>query len=190
MKKSFSIYQIAGIGVMAALVFVSTQFRIPIPLSIGNVMVHLGNIFCILSALLLGPVGGGLAAGIGSFFFDLMDPAYIATSWATLLFKFLMAFVCGLIVYGKTHDGKNTVRNVVGAISGLVTYIILHLSFDFIKSTVFLRMAVPTALVATGTSFLISLVNAVIAVVVAVPLGLAVRKGLEGNHVTHQFLYR
>ena len=66
-KKKFTIYQLAFTALMAALVFVSTQFNIKIPLGMGvTSMISFGNIFCILSALLLGPIYGGLAAGIGS----------------------------------------------------------------------------------------------------------------------------
>ena len=80
-KKKFTIYQLAFTALMAALVFVSTQFNIKIPLGMGvTSMISFGNIFCILSALLLGPIYGGLAAGIGSFFFDLLDPVFITSA--------------------------------------------------------------------------------------------------------------
>ena len=56
-KKKFTIYQLAFTALMAALVFVSTQFNIKIPLGMGvTSMISFGNIFCILSALLLGPI--------------------------------------------------------------------------------------------------------------------------------------
>ena len=63
MRGKKTIYQVAGIGVFAALVFVSSMISIPIPVAIGSVTrIHLGNIFCLLSGFILGPVGGGLAA--------------------------------------------------------------------------------------------------------------------------------
>ena len=103
-KKKFTIYQLAFTALMAALVFVSTQFNIKIPLGMGvTSMISFGNIFCILSALLLGPIYGGLAAGIGSFFFDLLDPVFITSAPFTLVFKFIMAFVCGNCLQRRTH---------------------------------------------------------------------------------------
>ncbi|NMA06377.1 MAG: ECF transporter S component, partial [Ruminococcaceae bacterium] len=60
---------------MAALTFVFTMFfRIDIPTPLGKTMLHLGNVMCLLSGLLFGPVRGGLAGGIGSMMYDLFDP--------------------------------------------------------------------------------------------------------------------
>ena len=66
--KKITVRQIVIIGLMAALCLVSNYFSIPIPIGIDKSRIHLGNVFCILSAFMLGPVGGGLAAGIGAFF--------------------------------------------------------------------------------------------------------------------------
>ena len=44
----------------------------------------------LLCGLLLGPVRGGLAAGIGSMIFDLMTPEYAPEAWITFLRFFLM----------------------------------------------------------------------------------------------------
>ena len=52
-----SVYKIAAVGIFAALVFVSNLISIPIPVAIGDVSrIHLGNIFCLLSGFVLGPV--------------------------------------------------------------------------------------------------------------------------------------
>ena len=59
------------IGLMAAVVFVVTMFlSIRIPTPTGTTMIKLANAFVLLCGLLLGPVRGGLAAGIGSMIFD------------------------------------------------------------------------------------------------------------------------
>lgn len=73
------LYRIVAVALLGALVFVSSMLSVPIPVAIGDITrIHLGNIFCLLSGFLLGPVGGGLAAGIGSALYDLTNPAYIA----------------------------------------------------------------------------------------------------------------
>ena len=67
-KKAFSLYDIVMIGLMAAVVFVVNMFlSIRIPTPTGTTMIKLANAFVLLCGLLLGPVRGGLAAGIGSF---------------------------------------------------------------------------------------------------------------------------
>lgn len=100
-NKKLSVYDIVLVGLMAALVFVGTYLHLDVPTPMGKVMIHFGNVFCLLSGMLLGGVRGGLAAGIGSMFYDMMDPAYISECWITFINKFMMAFLCGIIVtYG------------------------------------------------------------------------------------------
>ena len=74
------------VGVMAAIVFVLTYFvKIQVPTPTGPVMFKAANIFILLSGLLFGGVRGGLAAGIGSMIYDLLDPAYISESPVTFI---------------------------------------------------------------------------------------------------------
>ena len=94
-RGTFSIQRLALVGMMAAMVFALTYVGIDIPTGLGKTKIHFGNIMCLLSAFLLGPVGGGLAAGVGSALFDLMDPMWAPECWITFLNKFVMAFVAG-----------------------------------------------------------------------------------------------
>ena len=83
-KKAFSLYDIVMIGLMAAVVFVVTMFlSIRIPTPTGTTMIKLANAFVLLCGLLLGPVRGGLAAGIGSPV-PLPQRSLRATSWRAL----------------------------------------------------------------------------------------------------------
>ena len=75
-------------SLMSSMVLISTFIRIPVPIGGMNTMIHLGNAFCVLSGLLLGPFRGGLASGIGSFVFDILSPGYIASAPFTFVFKF------------------------------------------------------------------------------------------------------
>src|SRR5574344_2065781 len=113
-NKTGQIRTMVTVGLMAALVFIFTYIRIEIPVSItgGKTMLHLGNVMCILSALLFGKWKGGLAAGIGSMFFDLFDPMFLPECWITFIMKFAMAFVAGLIAYGfmKPSNGEKQVK--------------------------------------------------------------------------------
>lgn len=58
--------------------------------------IHLGDSLVLLSAFLLGPIYGGLAAGVGSMFADLLS-GYATYVPATLVIKALTAFVAGMI---------------------------------------------------------------------------------------------
>ena len=178
-KSKSTVYKVVLTAVFAALVFVSNMISIPIPVAVGNVSrVHLGNIFCLLSGLILGPVGGGLAAGVGSALYDVTNPAYIASAPFTFVFKFAMAAVCGWLAHGGERKGASHWWNLLASVCGSVTYMILYLGKSFIQSMM-LGNALEAALIALGTKAVTSTVNAVIAVVVAVPLYAAIRLAIK-----------
>ncbi len=176
-----STVNIALTGLMGALVLVGTFMNIPIPVLGDKTMLGLGNVFCILSGLILGPVYGGLAAGIGSFIFDLVG-GWASSAPFTLMFKFLMAFVCGLIAYGGDKTAKKLKRLIIAAVAGSLTYTVLYLSKSYITAVLLGNAAgaVKTILITKGSA---SLTNAIIADVIAVPLFIAIRKALERNHI-------
>lgn len=169
-KNGFNTYTVAVIGMLAAVVFVATYFYIPVPTGIDNTRIHFGNIFCLLCGMLLGGFKGGLAAGIGSMFFDLVDPAYITSAPYTLVFKFLMAYVCGSITNARGADSRNVTRNIIGASAGSLTYLALYLGRSFIRDYFFMRNPIETVMASVGTKFVVSGINGVVAVIAAVIL--------------------
>ena len=134
MKKNTA-KQLAFTGIMAALVYVTSAFlQIQIPTAIGSTRLHMGNVMCLLSGLLLGPVQGGLAAGIGTMFYDLMDPAFVAGAPFTFAFKFIMAYIAGVCARSGGAQSGSFTRNLIGCVLGEVAYIILYLGKSFISS--------------------------------------------------------
>ncbi len=178
--KSTSV-NIALTGLMGALVLVGTFMNIPIPALGDRTMLGLGNVFCILSGLLLGPLYGGAAAGIGSFIFDLIG-GWASSAPFTLVFKFLMAFVCGLIAYGGDKTAKNLKRLIIAAVSGSLTYCILYLGKSYIEAALLgnAAEAIQKILIIKGST---TLTNAVIADICSIPLFIAIRKALDRNHI-------
>ena len=170
MKAKFSLRQIILIALMSALVLIFSGFRIMIPLPVDHAAIQFGNIMCVLSGLLLGPIGG-LACGIGSFLYDLTNPAYAPEAWITFITKFFIGFLAGLISHWKGRSAQIRAWNLAGAAAGSFAYVLLYLSkslimgkyvFDLASGSPMMLYIVPKA--AT------SCVNAVIAIVVAVPL--------------------
>lgn len=177
------IYRVTLTAVFAALVFVSSMLSVPIPVAIGDVTrIHLGNIFCLLSGFVLGPAGGGLAAGLGSALYDMTNPAYIASAPFTFVFKFLLAAVCGWAAYARGSRAENHGQNILAAIAGSATYMVLYLGKSFIEGMLLGSALVPV-LLSVGTKAVTSSVNAVIAVVVSVPLCAAIRLALKKSHL-------
>lgn len=183
-EKKLTLTQLTMIGVMAAAVFVASAFlQIPIPTALGNTRIHMGNILCLLSGMLLGAVPGGFAAGIGSMLFDLTNPLYIASAPYTFVSKFIMAWVCGRII-GDRSGSLHRKRWIVGAVSGQVVYILLYLGKNFFSDYLVKGYPLPAVFVTVAQDGVASLVNGIIAVCVAVPLGLAL-KGTVQRLSTH-----
>lgn len=182
-KSSSLIFKIVLVALFAALVFVSSMMSVPIPVAIGDVTrIHLGNIFCLLSGFVLGPVGGGLAAGIGSALYDMTNPVYITSAPFTFAFKFLLAAVCGWVAYAQGSRAGHHGQNILAAISGSASYMVLYLAKSLIEGLLLGNALVPV-LLSVGTKAVTSGVNAVIAVVVSVPLYAAIRLALKRSRL-------
>lgn len=164
-KPAFTTYNIVFIAVMAAVVCVVTFFRFPL---MGS-KVHFANAMCLLSGLLFGPVGGGLAAGIGSALYDALFGGYGVIDCAiTFVSKFLMAFICALIAGRVKEEGGavEKVRMTAACVIGALSYVALYMLKTFVYQR-FVYGFPPDAVWATVLSKLpASLINAVFAMVV------------------------
>lgn len=188
MKKTITVQKIALVGLMAALVFATSGLRIPIPVPIDKAAVHLGNVMCVLSGLLLGPIGG-LASGIGSFFYDLTNPLYAPEAFITFFNKFFIGFVAGWLAWRKGRMGLNQKWNIIGAVAGSVTYVVLYLFKSFVSSQLLFDLTTGSDMMIFMVPKLVtSLTNGIIACVVAVPLALALRKAMDRSGLSQRLV--
>lgn len=178
-KKRFSVYQLAVIGLMSAMVFVATNFRIEIPTPLGKTMLHLGNVMCLLSGLLFGGTIGGLSAGFGSAIFDLFDPTFAPEFWITFVLKFVMGFIAGKISHTNRVNGENKKTNIFAAIIAATAYVILYISKTVILQYVVLGSNWEAVIAVAGTKFIVSFVNAIIAVIASIALLMSIRPALK-----------
>lgn len=182
-RGTFSIQRLALVGMMAAMVFALTYVGIDIPTGLGKTKIHFGNIMCLLSAFLLGPVGGGLAAGVGSALFDLMDPMWAPECWITFLNKFVMAFVAGGVMR-KASFLAPRVRVWTAALCGSLSYSILYLGKNVLESLYvkgFTWQVTQVEVLATKAP--VTLFNGVVAVICAALLYTALTPALRKAHV-------
>jgi uncharacterized membrane protein len=159
-KNEIQLTRIVFGAVLAALVFVVTLFRFPL---LGS-KVHFANAVCLLSGLLLGPVWGGFAAGMGSALYDLaFYNEGIINLLITFVSKFAMALVCALIA-GKRSGGKAqpVLRVVVACVVGALTYVALYM----LKTAVYGAIA-GNAWAAMASKFPASIINAGAAMIAA-----------------------
>lgn len=177
MKTKFTTYDVIVVGLMAAMVFATTFFiKIEIPTPAGPAMLKTGNIICLLAALLLGGLRGGLAAGIGSMLFDLLNPQYVASAPFTFVFFFLMAYICGKIAHSNGENGENKKLNLLGAVLGALSYIVFNIFGKNVISLMLLGSAFYPAFIMVLPKIIISLTNAVIAISVSVIIQPIIRK--------------
>ena len=140
-KSKFSVYTLSAIGVMTAVSFISNFISIPI----GTLTrIHMGNVFCSLSGILLGPFYGGLAGGLGAFFYDFTNPLYVAEAPITLFNKFFIGFLAGLISHRGGHYGEKASLNFVGALAGNLAYTALFYLKNFISEYFLLHLEMNT----------------------------------------------
>lgn len=174
---SKKIMKIVTVGLMAALVYVGNYLSFPIPNGLLVTRIHLGNSMCLLAGLLFCGSTGGIASGIGAAMYDLFNPAYVLSAPYTFISKFAMGFVAGKL-NKRNKEGKiPLLTTVLAAVFGQVTYIVLYLIKSFF-TVLILGGTVEAAWIAVGTNAVTSCVNAVLAVVISVPLYLALRAAL------------
>ena len=183
------ITRIVFAGVMAAIICVITTFRIPL----GQSKVHFANSMCLLSGLLLGPVWGGTAAGLGSAIYDVLLGGYsFFDALITFVSKFAMAWVTG-ILYQKwvlSREEKSWKENllplIVSCVLGALTYVALYM----LKTWLF-KLYVEPVPVDTIPGIMVaklgpSLINAVFAIVTAPIFFHAVRPALKAGGILKQ----
>ena len=176
-------------AVMAAIICVITLFRIPL----GQSKVHFANAMCLLAGLLLGPVTGGLSAGLGSALYDVLFGGYgPLDAVITFVSKFAMAWVAAVLFRAfmkKYQDpaAKETVLPlVISCVIGALTYVALYM----LKTWIFKMYVepvpadtIPTVMIAKLGP---SLINAAFAIVVAPIFYHAVLPALKSTGIYRQ----
>ena len=95
---------ISMIGIFIALNFVVTYWiQIPVPATGGYI--NIGDITVMFTALLFGPIIGGIAGGVGPMLADVFSP-WIVYAPATLLIKGIEGFLIGFIANPKIVKGE------------------------------------------------------------------------------------
>ena len=184
-KQTISTKKIVLAALMAALTIVGSAIRITMPIDIaGTTSFHLGNIMCALSGILLGPWLGGLAAGLGSAIYDMMNPLYISEAWITFLTKGVYGLAPGLVMLlWKKNWG--VWKAAIAAAAGALAYAALYLLKTYAYSGRLLKgLTHEAAMLAVATKIPATVFNAGVAIIFAPILAVAIRKALEKNRLT------
>ena len=174
MNKNLTTKKLVYVALFTALVYIFSRFfQIPVVTPFGQTRFHLGNVFCLLAGILMGPGFGGLAAGLGSALFDLFNPVYFTSAPITFVTKFALAFVAGAI-YKKRRELVDKKRLAFATIFGQLTYVFLYLLKTYITNKFvmgFTNEAVMAELIPkAGVSLFNALISVIIAFILAMPL--------------------
>ena len=90
-------------ALFAALCYIGfAYFKIDIPVGAEKTAFHLGNVFCVLAALLLGGFWGGMAGAVGMTIADLTS-GYVTSAPKTFLLKLCIGLIVGLVAHKGFH---------------------------------------------------------------------------------------
>lgn len=184
------ILKICTIGLMAALAYISSTFlQIKIPTPGGTTSFHLGNTFCILAALLVGGLPGGIAGAIGMGIGDLLDPIYVTYAPKTIILKLLIGVVTGLLAHRVFKIEKCTNRNrliiyvILSCTGGMIFNIIGEPLFGYFYNSVILKAPEEAAMTLAGWNAITTTVNAILTVILASAIYLSIRKRLAKSNL-------
>ncbi len=185
--KSTNTLKLTVTALMTALCYVAFTFlQIKIPTPVGFTSFHLGNTFCVLAALLLGGVPGGLAGAIGMGIGDLLDPVYITVAPKTIILKFGIGVVTGLLAHKVFHvqkeEGKSLYQKVVfSCTGGMIFNLIGETLLSYLYYLILLGNAEKAASYLAAAKFVTTAVNGVLAIIIASALYIAIYPRLKNN---------
>lgn len=132
MKKMNPTLRLVTAALLIAFTCIATMI-IQIPTTATMGYIHIGDTFVILSGIILGPVLGGFAAGLGSLLADALS-GYAMFMIPTFIIKFTAALLCGLI-YQKIKKRKPKQESLTFLFAGLTSEIIVIVGY-FLNSIV------------------------------------------------------
>lgn len=138
---------ISLIGIFTALSYVVTAFvQIPIPATGGYI--NVGDLMVMFTALLFGPIVGGISGGVGPMIADILSP-YSIYAPATLIIKGIEGFIIGFIANPKDKNLRISYRDIIAVIIG---GLLIPFGY-FIYQTSILNLGIPVALAEVPGNF-------------------------------------
>ena len=164
-KNNVDVKRVVIVGLMSALVFLGTYImKIDISWSggQGHTMIHLGNMFCIVAAILFGPKCGALSGAIGMSLFDIISGRFIMYFPFTFILKYIVGYVCGYVKIKNIDKIKTNKLNCLAIFSGLIINIIFSPIISFFMRVVIYNFNFYVAAVNTIGSLISVIIDAIL----------------------------
>ena len=182
-------------ALFAALCYIGfTYCKIDIPVGGEKTAFHLGNVFCVLAALFLGGLWGGMAGAVGMTIADLTT-AYVTSAPKTFVLKLCIGLITGLIAHKVFHISRDTQRKiplpmatVISCAGGMVFNMIADPIVGYFYKTYILGVPQQAAAIWAKMGAVTTSVNAVVAVIAATVFYLALRPALKRTQLLPQVL--
>lgn len=173
-------------ALMAALCYIGfSYFRIDIPVGSEKTAFHLGNVFCVLAALLVGGFWGGMSGAVGMTIADLTT-GYVTSAPKTFLLKLCIGLVVGFVAHKIFHISRDTERKVsmpiaatLSCLAGMAFNVVADPVVGYFYKTYVLGVPQDAAAIWAKMGAVTTLVNAIVAVIAASIFYLALRPALK-----------
>ena len=189
-SKTITTRKIIFAALMAALCYIGfSYFRIDIPVVTEKTAFHLGNVFCVLAALLIGGFWGGMSGAVGMTIADLTT-GYVTSAPKTFLLKLCIGLISGFVahkVFHITSEEKCKIplpfATVLSCTAGMAFNVVADPVVGYFYKMYILGVPQTAASIWAKMGAVTTLVNAVVAVIVATVFYLALRPALKRSNL-------
>lgn len=186
-KRENRTYKLVLTALFAALSYAAfTYLKIPIPSPAGGMTpLHIGNAFCVLAALLLGGIYGGVAGSLGMTIADLLDPVYITSAPRTFILKLCIGLITGFVAHNiakinKTRDKKYIFKwSLISSICALGFNVIADPIAGYLYKKYILGVPADVAKILSTWAAGVTFINAIAATLVVIAIYMAIRPIIE-----------
>lgn len=177
-------------ALMAAMCYIGFSFfRIDIPVGSEKTAFHLGNVFCVLAALLIGGFWGGMSGAVGMTIADLTS-GYVTSAPKTFLLKLCIGLVTGFVAHKVFHISKEEkgrvslhVATAISSMAGMAFNVVADPVVGYFYKTYVLGVPQDAAAIWAKMGAVTTLVNAIVAVITATIFYLALRPALKRSNL-------
>lgn len=190
-RKPANVRTLAMAALFAALCYIGfTYCKIDIPVGMEKTAFHLGNVFCVLAALFLGGLWGGMAGAVGMTIADLTT-AYVTSAPKTFLLKLCIGLITGFVahkIFKLSQDKEDrklplTAAAAISCAAGMVFNMVADPLVGYFYKMYVLGVPQEAANIWAKIGAVTTSVNAVVAVIAATVLYMALRKAMKRTNL-------
>ena len=190
-KKKTDVRTLSMAALFAALCYIGfTYCKIDIPVGMEKTAFHLGNVFCVLAALFLGGMWGGMAGAVGMTIADLTT-AYVTSAPKTFLLKLCIGLITGFVahkIFKLSQDKEDrklplTAATAISCAAGMAFNIVADPLVGYFYKMYILGVPQEAASIWAKIGAITTSVNAVVAVIAATVLYMALRKAMKRTNL-------